>query len=387
MSRNQKWTFGGVLMALCFWAMSCGREKKPIVILQAPKLPASADYTVRKEVRALGFGSCANPSTVDSMPILRQAADMKLDVFTWLGDNVYGDTENMDTLQKRYQELAAANEFQALKARVRLMATWDDHDFGANDAGRHYPQKDSSKLVFLDFWEEPMLSPRRRRAGIYTSTLYDGARLDLHVIVLDTRTFRDDLIPATGMELLDDQGLAYTADWVPHSNPDSTLLGAAQWTWLENNLEVPCDVRVICTSTQFGVGYNGYESWANWPDEQRKMIALLERDAEWRQGTDVKVPITIFVSGDVHYAEASTLTTGADGLPISKAIQPLWDITSSGITSTWPFATQNINRRHGPIMENNFGVLRFLPNDSTMVSAEIHDVSGAVRIQQAIGSR
>lgn len=321
------------------------------------------------------------------MPALRVAKELRPDVFVWLGDNIYGDTDNMDSLQSCYAHLAGVPEFQELKESVRMLATWDDHDYGRNDAGRHFEQKDSSKYVFLEFWEEPLMSPRRRRAGIYTSTLFDGARIDVHVILLDTRTFRDDLMESTGLELVAEDGTAYSADYLPHESADSTLLGESQWDWFKAQLEVPCDVRVIGSSTQFSIAYNGYESWANFPAEQRRMLQALHQAAQTSiAGGRPPVP-TCFISGDVHYGEMSALTLGADRKPVPAEIAPVWDITSSGITSTWSFATQNGNRVHGPIMENNVGLLRFLADDSSLVKAEIWDVAGDLRASQILAPR
>lgn len=373
------------VLTLMWMTLGCGEAEQPLVILKAPPVPAHADHVVRKEVRSLAFGSCA--AARDSMPALRVAKELRPDVFVWLGDNIYGDTDDMDSLRGCYAQLGGVPDFQALKESVRMLATWDDHDYGRNDAGRHFAQKDSSKWVFLEFWEEPLLSPRRRRAGVYTSTLFDGARIDVHVILLDTRTFRDDLQPSTGLELVAEDGTVYSADYLPHESADSTLLGPGQWAWFKAQLEVPCDVRVIGSSTQFGIAYNGYEAWANFPAEQRLMLQSLHQAAQVSiAGGETPVP-TCFISGDVHYGEMSALTVGADGKPVPAEITPVWDITSSGITSTWSFATQNGNRMHGPIMNNNVGLLRFLADDSTLVKAEIWDAAGDLRASQILAKR
>ena len=41
----------------------------------------------------------------------------------------------------------------------------------------------------------------------------------------------------------------------------------------------------------------------------------------------------IFLTGDVHYAEISKLE--------EPGLYPIYDVTASGITSTWDFATLN----------------------------------------------
>src|SRR5690606_21107926 len=98
---------------------------------------------------------------------------------------IYGDTKDMQVLRDKYAMLAAKPEFQRLKSAAPFLATWDDHDYGWNDAGRHYPFKEESKEIFLDFWGEPENSLRRLRKGIYTSKYYENQGRILQIILLD----------------------------------------------------------------------------------------------------------------------------------------------------------------------------------------------------------
>jgi alkaline phosphatase D len=85
----------------------------------------------------------------------------------------------------------------------------------------------------------------------------------------------------------------------------------------------------------------------------------------------------LFISGDVHYAEISRFS--AEGL------YPIYDVTSSGITSTWEFATPNDNRIDGPVMENNFGLVTIdWKETDPSITMEIHDVHGKIRISRTI---
>jgi alkaline phosphatase D len=59
--------------------------------------------------------------------------------------------------------VAAKPGFQKLRATCPILATWDDHDYGADDAGAEYPMKVESQKLFLDFFHEPPDSPRRQR--------------------------------------------------------------------------------------------------------------------------------------------------------------------------------------------------------------------------------
>jgi alkaline phosphatase D len=350
----------------------CKAEPKTIILKKADT-KAVADVVVRKEVRSLAFGSCAQAEK--PMPVLDVAIQQNPDLFIWLGDNVYGDSQDISILKKAYQTLGENPFFQRLDSATRLLATWDDHDYGWNDAGRHYPLKEASKEVFLDFWDDPSDAPRRQREGIYTSYLFDGGKQDVIVILLDTRTFRDDLVRSQSILLEGSQGFTYMADYEPHRNLDSTLLGSEQWRWLKKQLEVEADYRVIASSTQFGVEWNGYESWSNFPSEQRKMLQLLQ---EANQKTSRQIP-TVFISGDVHYSEISKLPKLEGGADLN-----LYDVTASGVTSVWDFATKNSNRVAGPIMENNVGILQLGRPGKAQISAEIWDVSGQLRIEHSV---
>ena len=213
----------------------------------------------------IAFGSCGHET--DPLPVFNQVVDHQPDVFIFLGDNIYGDTYDMDTLRAKYGKLADKSSYQNLKSNIPILATWDDHDFGWNDSGRHYPFKEESKQIFMDFFDEPKDSERRGRPGIYQSYFYDVGRLKIQIILLDTRTFRDDLRKYDG-EKSGESRYFYGLDYYPYEISDSTLLGEIQWEWLESELQKEADVRIVGSSTQFGIEYNGYEAWANYPHEQ-----------------------------------------------------------------------------------------------------------------------
>ena len=81
------------------------------------------------------------------------------------------------------------NDADKEKIRVLLVENnWDDHDFGANDAGKEYSQKEASREIMLNFWEEPQDSLRRSREdGIYTSYTYGQGDKSIQVILPDLR--------------------------------------------------------------------------------------------------------------------------------------------------------------------------------------------------------
>lgn len=283
------------------------------------------------KVSRIAFGSCSHQDK--DQPILNTVVATDPDMFIYLGDNIYGDTRDMSKLENKYARLGAKKEFRNLWDSTFVLATWDDHDYGENDAGRFYPQKQASKEIFMDFWGEPRKSERRLHPGIYHSMLLGEPGKRVQVILLDNRTFRSDLLPNNDKK-------KFRNDYRPIETPDSTFLGEAQWKWLEKQLKQAADVRIIATSTQFGISYNGYEAWANFPHEQQRMIDLI---------SSTKAEGVVFISGDVHYGELSVIK--------SEGVYPLYDITSSGITQEWPHIEPNTNRIYKAEAANNFGLL------------------------------
>jgi alkaline phosphatase D len=313
----------------------------------------------------IAFGSCAYQK--DPQPILTDVAALNPDAFVYLGDNIYSDTYEMDTLRKNYQILGAKPEFQALKASTKIYAVWDDHDFGYNDSGRHYPFKKESKEIFLDFFGDQGDSLIRKHEGIYHTAWLEKAGRKIQIIFPDIRTFRDKLVPYNGNRK-GQKGYEYELDYSPYTTSDSTMLGEEQWKWLEEQLAMPADIKIIASSTQFSITHNGYEAWANFPHEQQRFIDLIKK---------TKANGVIFISGDVHYAELSKLNVDGG--------YPLYDVTSSGITSVWDFATPNDNRIDGPVMENNYGLVIIDWNkEDPEITLQVYDVTKKKRIDKTV---
>lgn len=320
--------------------------------------PTTLPYTQK-----IGFGSCANQNK--PQPILLTADSLNPDMFIYLGDNIYGDSPFMFVLKAKYRKLSKRPEFQKLKEGRTLLATWDDHDYGKNDAGEDYKQQRKSKKIFLKFWGEPQNSARWQRRGIYTAYMYQTVgKRKVQIILLDNRTFRSPLEPADLSNGHDKNDYGIT------SNIQKTMLGEKQWRWLEAQLTQPADVRIICTSTQFCVDYNGYEAWANFPLEQARMFQIIEKTHA--QGV-------IFISGDVHYAELNALKP--------DSMYTLYDMTSSGITETWSHVEPSDYRLGKAYQPNNFGMIAFeeTPNKKDLwIKMGIFNVKGEKVIEKNV---
>jgi alkaline phosphatase D len=296
----------------------------------------------------IAFGSCMDENS--PKPILDLVTADAPDLFLFLGDNIYGDTDDMAELRAAYDRLGASPEFQRLRAATTLLATWDDHDYGRNDAGSEYPFRVTSQEIFLQFWEEPADSPRWTRPGVYTSYEYSEHGRTLQIVLLDTRYFRGPMFA------------------LPNSDPAVPMLGDAQWLWLEQQLRRPADLRLIGTSTQFGHAWNGYESWTNLPAERDRLIDMIA--ATEARGV-------IFLSGDVHWGELSRQPVPAK--------YDLWDLTSSGLTEVWDRISPNENRIGDAVAENNYGIVDIdWDHRDPVVRLALVDVDGAVRLEQEL---
>jgi len=323
---------------------------------------------VETAVTRIAFGSCGYHD--EPQPVLSLAAQRKPDAFIFLGDNIYGDTDNMDTLRAKYSRWMNSTDYMNLKKATRILATWDDHDYGRNDAGKEYPFKEASKEIFLDMFNEQSNTARKSHPGIYDVQYLQAGNRKVQILLLDVRSFRNGLLYFQKDRDTLPSGFFYTPDYKIHTSTDSTLLGDAQWSWLEAQLQQPADLRLICSGSQFGITYNGYEAWANFPHEQNRMLQLIK-------STGAKG--VMFLTGDVHYAEISKLTW--DGP------YPIYDCTASGITSTWHFATQNKNRIEGPVMDNHFGLLTIQWTQDPLVTMEIIDKTNNQRIEHTFPLR
>ena len=290
----------------------------------------SSDVVSEDSVTKIAFGSCNKPGKKPHT-IYQAILDQKPDLFLFIGDNIYGDTTDMKVFKKRYQALANMKAYQELQAQTKVLATWDDHDYGTNDGGKSYSKREESQQLFLDFFNEPKDSVRRTRPGIYTSYSFGKEGQVVQIILLDTRYFRDELPKYKGEQK------AGTVGWYePTKDTTKTLLGADQWKWLEEQLQVEADVRILASSIQMLSYEKGMENWGNVPHEQKRLFNLLKKH---------RANHTVAISGDVHFTELSRVMIDD---------YPFYDLTSSGMTHAnkrWSQATNSfrVGKSHGEL--------------------------------------
>lgn len=280
-----------------------------------------------KSVMRIAFGSCNRQNL--PQPMWDHIAADQPDLWIWLGDNIYGDTDNMAVLKQKYDIQKNQEGYKKFISKVPVIGVWDDHDYGRNDAGKQYPFKKESQQLALDFYGEPANSPRRNQEGIYSSNTYKVGSKTLKVILLDARYHRDTLMKDTNRNYL--------------VNQDGDILGETQWKWLASELASNADAYIIASGIQFLSEEHPYEKWANFPLAKKRFLDLLQSS---------KPKGVVLLSGDRHIGEFSK--TSISGLNF-----PIYDITSSGLTHSATNNKEEANKyRVGPLVnQKHYGVM------------------------------
>ena len=320
-------------------------------------LRLNADQTLTR----IAFGSCARQ--YQPQPIWEQVVARKPEVFLFIGDNIYGDTQDMEELRKKWGQLGAQPGFMRLRRTCPVLATWDDHDYGANDAGRKYPQREASQQIFLDFFGEPKGTTRRTTPGVYDATVVGPPEQRVQIILLDTRYFRDDLVPGPPVA---EPGEGLHGRYQPNSDPEATVLGAAQWAWLREQLKVPAKLRIIASSIQVIADEHGWETWGLFPHERQRLLDAIDGAAG---GANV------IISGDRHHAEISRLRT--------KSGRVVYDVTSSSLNAPGSWRNELNSHRLGIIYTGtNFGMIEVdWAAEDPVVRLQVCGQDGKVKLQ------
>ena len=311
------------------------------------------DHYVAPYQMKIGFGSCLKQNK--DMPIFEAIKSDSFDLFLMLGDNVYGDsqTEDLKELKSAYKK--QKENFNNMGLNLPFEAIWDDHDYGLNDGGKNYPFKEQAKELFLDFWDIPLDDVRRSRKGLYYDLLKSADEKDIHIIFLDTRTFRDKLMPT------DDRGVPGKERYIPNLDRSLTMLGEDQWNWLRKKLAEPSDYKIIVTSIQFLAIGHGWESWNNLPHERDRLMNMIDNS-----GLDN----IVVLSGDRHRGGLYQLKTN-NGKTITE-------ITSSSLNSAFPNAEEaGPLRIGGTFVDENYGALYIHTTENT-ITASLKNIRGEI---------
>ena len=236
----------------------------------------------------IAVGSCAREGE-GSASVWRRIASLDPDALVLLGDTPYIDTTDLTVQRTRYGEFAAVPDFASLLRNRPLYATWDDHDFGANDTDGSLAGKENSRRAFVEFHANPSYGDGAE--GVYTRFRLGGAE----VFLLDTRYFAG-------------SGPSPIA-------AGRTLLGPGQWEWLRDGLRSStAPFKFLAT----GLIWNGavrpgkLDHWGSYPEE---------REALFRFIGDEGITGVVLVGGDVHRTRVLRYpTSDLAGYPLTELI-------------------------------------------------------------------
>ena len=296
-----------------------------------------------QEILTLGFGSCLHQDR--SMAILKTIEKKELDLFMFIGDNVYGDQKDgeLDKLIRTYKQ--QYNNLENFLKNVSTEFIWDDHDFGLNDGGSNYRYKDRAKELFLETWKIPSQDPRRLRDGLYFDKMIEKNGLKVHLIFLDNRTFKSE------WKLTDEFNKEGKERYVKDFDPDKTLLGKKQWQWLKDKLNEDSNIKIILSSLQILSLGHGWESWDKLPLERERLFNLIDES---------NVSNLFILSGDRHRGAFYRYKTDDNN--------DIFEFTSSSLNLPIPFNTEE----KGPLRigstyrKANFGVVRIFEDKVVM---------------------
>ena len=282
----------------------------------------------------IGFASCLNQDK--AMPIFTNIKSENFDLFLMMGDNVYGNS-----ISKDLKELSAAYDkqkqnFNKLNLDFPIEAIWDDNDYGLGDGGKEYHLKEKSKELFLDFWDISVNDARRQRNGLYHEIIKEYKGRSMQILFLDTRTFRDNLMPS------DNRGAIGKERYIPSLDSSLTMLGEEQWRWLIQKISKKTDYRFIVSSIQFLAIGHGWECWNNLPYERQRLIDLIDRS---------NIDHTVLLSGDRHRGGFYQLKT--------KSNKIISEMTSSSLNVPYSNSEEPGPLRIGSTYsKENYGVIQ-----------------------------
>lgn len=311
----------------------------------------------------LATGSCAfiNVPELDrpgdpfggEYQIYQRIAEQQPNLMLWLGDNIYlreADYNCHMCIDERYLHTRSIPEMQDLLHSVSNVAIWDDHDFGPNDADGSYIHKDWTLDAFRRFWANPSY-------GITGSDAAEG--------ITGYLPYSD-----VGIYLLDNRYHRTSADTLDNMQP--TILGEDQLQWLFQSLKKSkASFKIIALGGQFLNTETYPENYSTYPAERQRILQFLN---------DEKIDNVIFLTGDRHCGELSSLT-----LPNGTVV---YDLTVSPLTSrSFDISKEkNTCRVEGTLVnKRHFATLEFTgPIKERQVKIHVFDANGVEQYTKSI---
>ena len=170
------------------------------------------------------FGSCAE--TGSSHPVFETIRSLHPLFFLHLGDLHYRDigADDPNRFRAAYDTVLATATQAALYRDVPLVYMWDDHDYGPNDSDAGAPGRRAARLTYQEYVPHYPLPAGSGDVPLYQAFTVGRAR----VILTDLRSEKSPDPPSPGCD---------------PNNPNKTLLGEAQKSWLKHRLNDKLELR------------------------------------------------------------------------------------------------------------------------------------------------
>lgn len=289
----------------------------------------------------VAFGSCARLQLDAEQRIFSAVQALEPDMFLWLGDNIYGDSDEPEALADTYRRGRNVERLQPLLRRIPHLAIWDDHDFGYNDSDRRSPFRDRSLRIFGNYWANPSAG-LPDTPGVFFKHSFGG----VDFFMLDGRYYRD---PAD-----------------EPNRPGKTMLGEGQKRWLKAELKASrAPFKILACGGGWSIAERPGDSWASYVHERDELFDFIR---------DEKVEGVVCLSGDTHVGELNCIPRSEQGG------YDLYDLVASPLAQTpndkWPDQVPEIRIRPVYAKSYNFGLLEFTPGPTPTLTYNLYDIMG-----------
>lgn len=252
-----------------YWLELDGQAASTLGSFRTAPAPGQPD-TLR-----VAFGSCTKN---DEQPAFEQIRLYDPDLFFFLGDNHYANSDDLGALRWYYRWGLERQHRAELAAVTSTLATWDDHDFVGNNTDGYEAGKDVALRAFEEYWANPSAGTAEL-PGVFFSHSWG----DVDLFFVDDRYYREF---------------------------DDNILGAQQDAWLRQELAASSATfkLIVCGSQWTDDGSD--DSWAEYPEARDALFEfLVEQD----------IGGVVLLSGDIHRSELRSIDrTDAGGYDLPE---------------------------------------------------------------------
>jgi phosphodiesterase/alkaline phosphatase D-like protein len=288
---------------------------------------------VKSLPKRICFGSCSSQYDGD-LSYWDRIVEAEPDLVLLMGDNVYAPPKTFlpeddslgaqelptnanpnsesshrvgrSKMHASYHTLAADPSFRRAARKIPFLPTLDDNDYNwrnldatvmTEDEINH--EMEAAKQEFLQFFQIPTSDARWQVGrGVYTrydfylhregtndtwcSSSNEPNRVSkediawrLQIILLDVRRHKSPFAKRP-LQTFEDTEDICVGPYIPDCGVNNTMLGAAQWQWLEDQLtEVP-NLRLLVSPIQvLSDGQHGWDCWSLFPRERQRLLSML----------------------------------------------------------------------------------------------------------------